>query len=90
MDSVYLFNSTQGAMNGAEPSAADVKLTHRLRRDIGSFVRTGSIEAWKTYPQTTMTIGDGGEVAEVAGDYHPEACRFWESHGFFNFSWAGN
>ena len=77
-------------MAGAEPSAADALLTRRLRRDLGEFVRTGRIDAWKTYPGATMALGSAGELRGVAGDYHAEACAFWETHGFFRYAWAGN
>jgi carboxylesterase type B len=90
LDSVYLFNTTRGAMAGARPSAADAALTRRLRRDLGEFVRTGEVSAWKKYPAVTMELGDAGELREIAGDYHAEACAFWEGNGFFNYSWAGN
>eukprot|EP00937_MAST-01D_sp_MAST-1D-sp2_P003111 g3111.t1 len=90
LDSVFLFNTTCGAMAGAAPTAADGQLTRRLRADIGEFVRTGAIAAWRQYPGATMELGAAGAVRRLAGDYHAEACAFWESHGFWKYSWAGN
>jgi hypothetical protein len=77
-------------MKSSAPTAADLQMTHRLRQDIGSFVRTGKVPSWKQYPQTTVALADAGEALEIAGDYHAGACSFWEGHGFFRFSWAGN
>ena len=91
LDSVYLFNTTRGALaGGALPTAADRALTRSLRADIGAFVRDGTIATWNAYPEATMEIGAKGVVRRVGGDYRAEACSFWESHGFFNYSWAGN
>ena len=47
------------------------------------------VPGWAEYPQAMMVLGDAGAVQEVAGDYHAEACGFWEPR-FFNYSWAGN
>ena len=90
LDSIYLFNTTRGAMGGIAPTAADTKLTQTLRKAIGSFIRTGEIESWQAYPEATMVVGDAGAVREIAGDYHAEQCEFWETHGFWKYSWAGN
>ena len=94
LDSVFLFNTSAGALiNGARPTAADARLTRRLREDIGAFVRSGAMPStWKTYPEATMEIAALGVVREIEGgvDYHCEACAFWEHHGFFKYSWAGN
>ena len=90
LDSIYLFNTTRGAMGGITPTAADNKLTQALRKAIGSFIRTGEIESWQAYPEATMVVGDAGAVREIAGDYHAEQCEFWETHGFWKYSWAGN
>jgi para-nitrobenzyl esterase len=90
LDTVYLFNTTRGALAGrALPTAADRALTRSLRADMGAFVRDGTIGAWTQYP-STMEIGAYGAVSHLGGDYRAEACAFWESHGFFNYSWAGN
>ena len=93
LDSIYIFNTTRGALiKGATPNEADAKLTRRLREDMAAFVRGGSILSWTTYPNATMEIADNGVVREIAGgrDYHSEACAFWENNGFFKYSWAGN
>ena len=90
LDSVYLFNTTVGAMGGGvEPTGADESLTRRLRADISSFVRTGAIKSWAAYPATVL-LGDGGAVTNISVAYHAKACGFWESHGFWKYSWAGN
>lgn len=85
-----IVDTTRGALAGrALPTAADRALTRSLRADMGAFVRDGTIGAWTQYP-STMEIGAYGAVSHLGGDYRAEACAFWESHGFFNYSWAGN
>ena len=93
LDSIYLFNTTRGAMQsvtpGTEPTADDLKLTQKLREEIGVFVRTGKCPDWEEFPRVTMALGHAGQATKFLGSYHVEACRFWEPR-FFNYSWAGN
>lgn len=71
-----------------------VLLTYQILTSITNklqaFVHHGVIPSWESYPRATMDIGNEGAVQPIARDYHGRACGFWESHGFFNYSWAGN
>ncbi|XP_060072894.1 para-nitrobenzyl esterase-like [Ylistrum balloti] len=71
----------------AHPSDNDVMFEANIRREIMSFVKTGSpySKDWHPFPDSVALFSD--DVTVTSG-YHSYQCDFWMQNGFFDYSWV--
>ncbi|XP_069132142.1 para-nitrobenzyl esterase-like [Argopecten irradians] len=71
----------------AHPSSSDIMFEANIRREILSFVETGSpySKGWLPFPGNVAILSDD---TTIASGYHAYQCDFWMQNGFFDYSWV--
>ncbi|XP_033741434.1 para-nitrobenzyl esterase-like isoform X2 [Pecten maximus] len=69
------------------PSHNDIMFEANIRREIMSFVETGSpySKDWLPFPESVVLLSDN---TKVTSGYHSYQCDFWMQNGFFDYSWV--
>ncbi|XP_060072916.1 para-nitrobenzyl esterase-like [Ylistrum balloti] len=83
-DTFAFFGTMQEIM--AHPSGNDIMFEANLRREIMSFIETGSpySKDWRPFPDSVALLSD---KTKVTSGYHSYQCDFWMKNGFFDYSW---
>ncbi|XP_021372330.1 uncharacterized protein LOC110462619 isoform X1 [Mizuhopecten yessoensis] len=84
-DGYAFFGTMQEIMS--HPSGNDIMFEANLRREIMSFVESGSpySKDWHPFPESVVLLSDD---TKVTSGYHTYHCNFWMENGFFDYSWV--